>query len=440
MKSRTGVSPIVQGSILFLLLATAAEAQIDIRITPPSTGVQIAVFSVCNSTLLAGHSETARNISTLISTDVRISGLYSSRTPDDQHSAHVPCTPAEAGILPLELAKESELAVGGTLRSSDAQGTLLSADLFVYDLRRRQAVIAKRYQFSPRNSNHIAHQFATELLEKLSGERIDFEQTIVFVSGVNGSRELFASDLAGAERRRLTYDNAENRRPSCSLDGRVLYLSVDNDGGDVFSVPLSGGHSTQDTRLPGIEIDPDVAPDGKTFLSSIDMAGHKQLVLFNLGGRAIDRILTSEANDTNGRWSPDASRIAFASDRNGISEIFIWNTNSLKLEPLAGLQGKSCSGPAWSHSGDQLAFACMMGNGHQIFTAKSDGSAAAQLTFSGDNIEPAWAVGDSLLVFSTGATQNVPKDLAVFSLVTKTTAILAKTPEDEREPIVAPSK
>jgi Tol biopolymer transport system component len=99
------------------------------------------------------------------------------------------------------------------------------------------------------------------------------------------------------------------------------------------------------------------------------------------------------ASNLNPAWSPDGSRIAFASDRNGNYDIYVMQADGSKVvqltrDPFANfylLQSAADSGPAWSPDGKQIAFLSGRDNvmmtyvDLNVYVMNADGSRVVQL-------------------------------------------------------------
>jgi Tol biopolymer transport system component len=110
-------------------------------------------------------------------------------------------------------------------------------------------------------------------------------------------------------------------------------------------------------------------------------------------GTRVDNITAeSLANETEPAWSPDGTRIAFVSDRDGGSSIYVMNAGGGEVRRLAsGLQ------PAWSPDGGRIAF---LGRGLHLFVMKADGSNVTEAS-NGDFVRhPTWAPDGSKIAFS----------------------------------------
>ena len=76
----------------------------------------------------------------------------------------------------------------------------------------------------------------------------------------------------------------------------------------------------------------------------------------NADGSGVARLTDSEATDADPAWSPDGRRIAFASDRDGGSNIYVMNADGSGVARLTDSSAGDY-GPAWSPDGRRIAFA-----------------------------------------------------------------------------------
>ena len=95
-------------------------------------------------------------------------------------------------------------------------------------------------------------------------------------------------------------------------------------------------------------------------------------------------------------WSPDGRRIAFTSDRDGDSEIFVMNADGTQQRQVTRNDWRD-SDPSWSPDGRRLAFT---GNGGRtIVVVGVDGRGLTQLTTSGTDSQPDWSPDGRTIAF-----------------------------------------
>jgi regulation of enolase protein 1 (concanavalin A-like superfamily)/dipeptidyl aminopeptidase/acylaminoacyl peptidase len=108
-------------------------------------------------------------------------------------------------------------------------------------------------------------------------------------------------------------------------------------------------------------------------------------------------------------WSPDGSKIAFASDRDGSMNLYIMKADGSDVARIPTGGGVAWY-PTWSPDSARLAFSCVVdfvsppfsGN-HDICVINVDGSGFARLTDDpGADDEPDWSPDGTSIVFTTG--------------------------------------
>ena len=111
--------------------------------------------------------------------------------------------------------------------------------------------------------------------------------------------------------RTITIDTSEVTTPAVAVtpDGRTLVFSAI---GHLFELPIAGGATTQLTFGPSYDFDPAMSPDGSriAFASNRDGSGSNIFVLDRASKRVTQ--ISREVEAARPVWSPDAKTIAYS--------------------------------------------------------------------------------------------------------------------------------
>ncbi len=98
--------------------------------------------------------------------------------------------------------------------------------------------------------------------------------------------------------------------------------------------------------------------------------GGRQLYSYTINGSDQRRILTSNSNDYNGAASPDGTKIAFASNRDGNTEIWLLNLNGGGLAQLTKTAAPCVNDyPSWYPDGSAIVYNSNCGGNWEIYSA-----------------------------------------------------------------------
>jgi len=202
---------------------------------------------------------------------------------------------------------------------------------------------------------------------------------------VSGKSQLFLVPAEGGPTRRLTDLPFDVGSVVWSQDGRQIFFSGDeyedeelNDEntGDLWTVPISGGPARRLTTNPGSESNPAVSPDGRrmAFLSNPSRGGETDLLVVEIGS---DGSFRGEPLNLTGDWD---------------------------LQPRD---------PAWTQGGDFLRFNAGIGGNAHLFGVPAAGGRVAQIT-TGDRRLSAFSFSDDDEVIAFTSTDAVtPTELYV---------------------------
>lgn len=159
---------------------------------------------------------------------------------------------------------------------------------------------------------------------------------IVFSSNREGNYDVFSlytMNVDGSNQHRIYYSYAISSDPSWSPDGRQVVFTNDKEDGrtgnfEIFSIePETTGAEKRLTFRRRSDVNPVFSPDGLriAFVSNGD--GNSEIYLINADGSGLLRLTRDPAEDVQPNWSADGKRIIFSSNRNGKFAIYEMTVN-----------------------------------------------------------------------------------------------------------------
>jgi Tol biopolymer transport system component len=162
--------------------------------------------------------------------------------------------------------------------------------------------------------------------------------------------------------------------PAWSPDGQnLVFTGYDGGLSDLFVISREGKGLRRLTQDKYADLHPVWSPDGKTIAFATDRGkgtdfktlaiGNMRIALYDLDTGTI-RLLNhmDRGKNVSPQWAPDGKSVAFVSDRNGVSNIFLYELGNKALYQLTdfytGTQGITPLSPvlSWAPQADRLAF------------------------------------------------------------------------------------
>ncbi len=230
----------------------------------------------------------------------------------------------------------------------------------------------------------------------------------------------------GSDARQLTKGNKDEYHPSLSPDGKkLLFVSELNGSRDIWVADANGENPVPLTDDPGTEDQPAWGPDSRqiAYAAFPKEGGSFDLWLVNVDGSGRRRLTTTPANEIFPVWHPNGQLIAYVTDAGGNFDIHTIDVRDGRTVPLIVSPDHEAR-PAWSPDGTKIAFVRWPARGRTsqsaLWVANADGTAPIELTAApAPATHPMWAPDGRQLAFQhrgdTGWeiwTLDLPGDIA----------------------------
>ena len=172
--------------------------------------------------------------------------------------------------------------------------------------------------------------------------------------------------------------------------GRLAYFSAR----EIWVANADGSNSTQLTASPGLDRSPRWSPDGTKISFASERNGLSAIFVMNADGSTQRRLTFNASRDRTSAWTADGMQIVYDKE---FSEIYAKNADG------SGAERKMADGllPGTSPYGNKVVFSV---SGGGLVTMNLDGSARLQVTPAGmADFSANWSPGGTDLVFARGS-------------------------------------
>ena len=184
-------------------------------------------------------------------------------------------------------------------------------------------------------------------------------------------------------------------------DGDYALFAMNANGSDQGR--LTGEHG--DTSTPAgttFQIDPDFSPDGTRIAFASARSGSLDVYVMDADGSDTRRLTTSRGNQSQPTWSPDGARLAYQSDQDG-DHIYVTGADGQDARRVTDDPAPEIE-PAWSPDGRWIAYSRRLPGTEirELWLVQPDGSGRRRLTARGGAAYgPAWSPDGKTIAFAS---------------------------------------
>lgn len=266
----------------------------------------------------------------------------------------------------------------------------------------------------PASSPSTPPEFLAEGIVRYSGGA----GRLAFATDLSGSYQIGVLDMKTGDVVLLTSSpEPGDVEPRWSADGDKIYFVSGRDqsvGYAIYTMQRDGSNQKPLVQVPGrntINAGFALSPDGKQAVFHSNRDGNFDIYLVDITGDNLRRLTNHPSNDVTPIWSPNGTKIIFASDREGNEyQLFEMDADGSNVASFISAPGTSNYSPRFSPNGQRLAFVTrqsLVGTPQIAVYEMSTGRFDIVTNGFDFHAYPDW-IDDRTLVYASRVSEGVP--------------------------------
>jgi TolB protein len=181
---------------------------------------------------------------------------------------------------------------------------------------------------------------------------------------------------------------------------KIYFVKIGAGEKEIWAMDYDGANQHPITHLGAISISPRVSPDNSRLaFASLGKYGFQLKMYSLLLGRYVN-FPSGSVSAESPAWSPSGNELAYAAAPDGQFNIWIADSNGNLARKITSFRGGNVSPVYNPRTGAQIAFISAVTGLPQLYIMNTDGSGAQRLTDGGYASSPSWSPNGQFIAFA----------------------------------------
>ncbi len=218
--------------------------------------------------------------------------------------------------------------------------------------------------------------------------------------------------------------------------GEIAYVHSGSGNSEIYLVATTGGPRRNLTNHPAEDAAPAWSPDGSRLVFASTRSGSWDLFVLRLADGFVAQLTTGPASEFDPAWSPDGATIAYESTFGATREIKVVGQTGAGVRGVPSTTTGFSADPAWSSADDDLVFQSIRGGSFDLFQTTLAGDLSGVTAQPAEDFHPATSPDGSTIAFERATAGNY--DLHLLDRATGGVRKLTGAKAEDAEPSWSP--